>query len=227
MIPSVQLKINNDKVLAKMRSANNSIVVYLNTYNNVIVSDMSDEIELNFDEPNSKVIPYLALIDSETIDVTVDDSKIALKDGKHKTNLHFCMSSFVTTFTGQEPNTQTFYELPITEEIANGFDKISRVAGKFEKIYFTIKDNKFIIETTDKTNRFSNGINIVLGDIDHKDINICFDFKNFKAVLKCIEDDIFEFTSKFTWVEEQEAGMVLFEKNDSSEKYYLLSKVEE
>lgn len=225
-IPSVQLKVNNDKISTKMRSANNTVVVYLDT-NNDVITDVPDDIELNFDEPNMKVKPYLNLIDSESVEATFSDDKLTLKDGRHKTNLYFCMSSFVTTFTGQEPNVPSFYELELTPEVGEYFDKIRKVAGKFEKVYFTIKDKKFIVETTDRTNRFANGINFELGDIDHADIDICFDFKNFNAVLQCINESMNDFTAKFTWVDTQKAGMVLFEKSDSSEKYYLLSKLEE
>jgi hypothetical protein len=226
VIPSVQLKINDDRISTKMRSANNTVVVYLDIKNDV-VTDVVDEVELNFDEPNVKVKPYLNLIDSETVDAIFSDDKLTLKDGKHKTNLHFCMSSFVTTFTGQEPNIPSFYELSLTDEVGDIFDKIRKVAGKFEKVYFTVKDNKFIVETTDRTNRFSNGINFELGDIDYDDVDICFDFKNFNAVLQCISENLNDFNAKFTWVSEQNAGMVLFENSDGSEKYYLLSKLED
>jgi len=224
-IPSVQLKIDKDRISTKMRTANNTVVVYLDMKNDV-VTDVVDEIELNFDEPNIKVKPYLNLIDSETVNATFTDDKLTLKDGKHKTNLHFCMSSFVTTFTGQEPNIPSFYDLNLTEDVGDVFDKIRKVAGKFEKVYFTIKDKKFIVETTDRTNRFSNGINFELGEIDHEDLDICFDFKNFNAVLQCINEDLCNFNAKFTWVDSQRAGMVLFENTNSSEKYYLLSKLE-
>ena len=226
VIPSVQLKVNGDKVLSKMRSANNTVVVYLDMKNEVI-SEVPDEIELNFDEPNIKVKPYLSLIDNDSVEGSFADDKLTLKDGRHKTNLHFCMPSFVTTFTGQEPSLPSFYDLKLTAEVGEHFDKIRKVAGKFEKVYFSVKDKKFIVETTDRTNRFSNGINFELGDIDHDDVDICFDFKNFNAVLQCISESLHDFTISFTWVEDQNAGMMLFENSDSSEKYYLLSKLEE
>ncbi|NIT99780.1 MAG: hypothetical protein GWN01_02175, partial [Nitrosopumilaceae archaeon] len=116
VIPSVQLNINGDKVVSKMRSNNNTVVVCLDMDNDVI-SNIPDDVELNFDEPNVKVKPYLNLIDSDTCEIQLADDKMTLKDGRHKTNLHFCMSSFVTTFTGNEPNTPTFYELDLVEEV--------------------------------------------------------------------------------------------------------------
>jgi len=226
VIPSVQLKVDNGHIVSKMRSQNNTVVICLNVPNDVI-TDIPDDIEFNFDEPNVKVKPYLNLIDSEIITGILTDDKLTLKDGRHKTNLHFCMSTFVTTFTGAEPNTPSFYDLDINADTSEYFDKIKKVAGKFEKVYFTVRDNKFIVETTDRTNRFANGISFELDTIEQKNLDICFEFKNFNAVLQTLGDDIVNFTAKFTWVEEQQAGMVLFEKNDGSEKYYLLSRLEE
>lgn len=226
VIPSVQLKVDGRNIVSKMRSQNNTVVICLKLPNDVI-TDVPDEVEFNFDEPNVKVKPYLALIDAETVGGELSDDKITLKDGRHKTNLHFCMSTFVTTFTGDEPNTPSFYELELNADVAAYFDKIRKVAGKFEKVYFTIRDNKFIVETTDRTNRFANGISFELDTIEHANLDICFEFKNFNAVLQCLGEDMSEFKAKFTWIESQEAGMVLLEKNDGSEKYYLLSKLEE
>ncbi|KFZ26300.1 MAG: hypothetical protein KQ78_01473 [Candidatus Izimaplasma bacterium HR2] len=226
VVPSVQLKVDGRNIISRMRSQNNTVVICLNIPNDII-SEVPDEIEFNFDEPNVKVKPYLTLIDSEVVDAIITDDKLTLKNGRHKTNLHFCMSSFVTTFTGAEPNSPSFYELDLTTEVSECFEKIRKVAGKFEKVYFTVRDGKFILETTDRTNRFANGISFELDSIDHNNIDICFEFKNFNAVLQCLGGSMSDFTAKFTWIESQNAGMVLFEKNDSSEKYYLLSKLEE
>lgn len=226
VIPSVQLTLDGNVVTSKMRSQNNTVVICLNLPNDV-VSDIAGEVELNFDEPNTKVKPYLNLIDSETVGGVLTDDKLTLKDGRHKTNLHFCMSSFVTTFTGAEPKAPSFYELDLNADACEYFEKIRKVAGKFEKVYFTVRDKKFIVETTDRTNRFANGISFELDALDHPNVDICFEFKNFNAVLQCLGEDMTDFTAKFTWLEAQDAGMVLFEKNDGSEKYYLLSRLEE
>ena len=223
-IPSVQLKVG-ERVTSKMKMQNNTVVVVLDLPNDVI-SGVPGELELNFDEPATKVKPYLALIDNDIVSTRITDDKMTLIDGKHRTNLHFCMPSFVTTFSGDSPQFDPFYTLEMTEEIKDCFDKIRKVAGKFEKVYFKVVDGVFSVETTDRQNRYANGITFELDTIGQADCDICFDFKNFNALLQCIGDSSETFIAKFTWMEAQQAGMVLFEKTDGSEKYYLLSKLE-
>jgi len=83
----------------------------------------------------------------------------------------------------------------------------------------------FSIETADKTNRFSNGLKFELTRMsDVPDLSICFDYKNFINLMAVINGDSENFTLEFSYVEEQEMGMVYAGKNDGNEKYYLMSK---
>lgn len=225
-IPTVQIVVDGSKVTSKMRSPTNNVVIVLNTENN-IVNGLPDTLELNFDEPSTKVRPYLNLIDTDNANLTVASDKITLKSGRHKTNLFLCMPNFVTTFGGNEPKSDYFYELQLNDDVKEMFTKIKKVAGKFEKVYFLVKDNKFIIETTNKNNRYENGIDFELGDIKYKNVCMCLSFKNFNALLTVIDTDFNDFKAKFTWIDQQEAGLVVFEKDDGSEKYYLLSQLDQ
>lgn len=226
VIPSVHLNVSEGQVTSKMRSGSRTVVISLNLPNDVI-TDLPDTVDFNFDEPNVNVKPYLNLIDSDICQLTVNEAGLKLKDGRHKTDLFFCMPSTVTTFTGNEPETPSFYELTLDETVKHQFDKIRKIAGKFEVVYFSVKDKKFIIEATDRTNRYTNGISFELATVDHPDVDICLDYKNFNALLQVIDDSFTQFSAKFTWMEAQEAGMVSFEKNDGSEKYYILHKLED
>jgi hypothetical protein len=226
VIPSVHLNVSTGQIISKMRSQSRTVVISLNLPNDVI-TDLPDSVDFNFDEPNVNVKPYLNLIDNDICQLDVGDAGLKLKDGRHKTNLFFCMPSTVTTFTGQEPETPSFFELTLTDEIKGQFDKIRKIAGKFEVVYFSVKDKKFIIEATDRTNRFTNGISFELADIDHPNVDICLEYKNFNALLQVIDDSFTQFSAKFTWMETQEAGMVTFAKNDDSEKYYILHHLED
>jgi hypothetical protein len=231
-IETVQLKIDSERIISKMRSSNNNVVVVLNLPNDVL-SDVTGIVDINFDNPNVKVKPYLNLIDNEICEAVVSDEKINLKDGKHKTNLHFCMPSFVTTFNQSEPPIVPFYEIHITKEILAIFKKILSVGSTFDKVYFTVRGGQLIIETTDRLNRFANGISFVIGSVDQPDLDICIEYKNFVGVFQCIKGDISVdegetagFKSKLVWRAEQRAGMVIFEKSDATERYYLMSKLE-
>jgi len=226
VIPSVHLNIQRDRVISKMRSQGNSVVISLDLPNDV-VTELPDEVDLYFDEPNVNVKPYLNLIDNDVVDLSVNTAGIVLKAGRHKTDLFFCMPSTVTTFTGNTPNIQPFYELELTNELKSNFDKIRKIAGKFEVVYFTVCDNKFIIETTDRSNRFMNGISFELATINVSNCDICLDYKNFNALLQVIDDNFTNFKVKFVWMDSQESGMVSFERNDGRENYYLLQKSED
>lgn len=226
VIPSVQIKVDNERIKSKMRSQTNDVVVILDVPNDDIFTDVPDTLELNFDNPSTNVRPYLNLIDNEVVELAVTDEKLTLKDGRHKTNLFFCMASFVTAFTGNAPVVPNFHQLQLSENIRNCFDKVIKVGGTFEKVYFSVKNKRFIIEATDHSNRFSNGISFDLGACDYQDVDICFGFKNFNALFKVIYDTFDQFNATFTYLPEQESGMVLFEKRDGSEKYYLLSRQE-
>jgi hypothetical protein len=224
-IETVQIKVDGSTVTSKMRSQSNNVVVILNIPNEIL-TDVPDTVELNFDKPSAKVLPYLNLIDNEVVDTKISDDKIVLKDGRHKTNLHFCMPSFVTTFSGSDPQAPIFYELDITEEVLGMFKKILKIGGTFEKVYFAVRDKQLVIETTDRQNRFANGISFVVDSVEQPNLDICIHFKSVFGLFQSIKEAELDFKAKLVWLAEQEAGMVLFEKTDGSEKYYLLSNVE-
>ena len=223
VIPSVHLNISSDTVSSKMRSQGNSVVISLELPNDVI-TDIPDDVDLFFDEPNLNVKPYLNLIDNDVSQLTVNDAGVVLKNGRQKTNLFFCMPSTVTTFTGNSPSIDPFYEIDLNDEVKGQFDKIRKIAGKFETVYFTVRGKKFIIEATDRSNRFVNGISFELATLDVPDCDICLDYKNFNALLQVIDDNFTNFKAKFVWMDAQESGMVTFERVDGKEIYHLLQK---
>ena len=226
VIPSVHLNINGEQVVSKMRSQGNSVVVCLDLPNDII-TDLPDSVDMNFDEPNMNVKPYLNLIDNDVAQLTVNDAGLLLKDGRQKTNLFYCMPSTVTTFSGDAPTSTPFHEIELNDEIKGYFDKIRKIAGKFEVVYFTVRDKKFYIEATDRSNRYVNGISFELAYVDVQDLDICIEYKNFNALLQVIDDNFNGFKASFSWIDSQESGMVAFTRNDDKEKYYLLQKMDD
>jgi len=226
VIPSVHLNITNESVVSKMRSQENSVVVCLDLPNDIITV-LPDSVDLNFDEPNLNVKPYLNLIDNDIAQISVNDAGLQLKDGRQKTNLFFCMPSTVTTFSGDAPSSTPFHEINLTEEVEGYFDKIRKIAGKFEVVYFTVRDKKFYVEATDRSNRFVNGISFELANVDVPNNDICIEYKNFNALLQVIDENFTDFKVSFSWIDTQEAGMLAFERNDGKEKYYLLQKMDD
>lgn len=222
-IESTSINFNDGKVWSKMMSPDQNAVIFLNMENNII-TDVSDDTTFNFSEPNKNVKPYLDLIDNDEISYKLDSDKLTLIDGRQKSKLFFCVEDFVSSFGAEEPELEFFHELDLTNDVISIFNKVKKIASKFDKIYFTVEDNSLYIEATDKTNRYSNGLKYKLDDVTFKDIELCFEYKNINSVLNIITSD--EFKLKFVYREEQNAGMILFEKVDLSEKYFLMSKME-
>jgi len=228
LIQSIQLKITKDKIVSNMLTASMDSVIMLDLPNNVIDMKANDDVILNFSEPNVNIKPYIDLIDNQLADLTINDSKIKLVSKDQKMTFHFCSPDFVASYKGDAPEIPSFFfESDITTELMDKFNKIKKIAGKFGKIYFSVVNKLLFLEATDKTNSFANSMKYELGAVKHKDISLCFDFKNVNALLALITKTYTDFKIKLHYTEEkEEGGMLYFKKNDGSENYYFVSHSE-
>lgn len=226
MIQSVQLKYEDDKIKSKMIDPSQNAVVIINKDNDIIPT--LNDVIFNFMEPRVNVTSYLELFDDEVIPIKLTDNKLSLTQGKQNANMYFCSDNFVSTFGGDDKgiDIEYFYELTIDEVMENMLNKIKKIGGKFGKVYFSVENKTFYMEAVDKSNRFSNGMKFEVDKIDKENLETFYDFKYFNAILTVINDNINDFKMKFAYIPEREAGMILFEKNDESEKYYLMSRIE-
>jgi ribosomal protein S4E len=223
-IESVQLLITKDRVVSKMISDHRDAVVELDLPNDIMDLKKGSEYEFNFSQPNANLIPFLNLIDSETADISIKNEKVVISDGNQRSNIHFCSPDVVSVFTGKlEKSLEFFMTLEIDDTILQAFNKIKKVATKFGNIYFNVEDGRFNIETSDRSNRFSNNLKFDITDADYKDVSLKFDFKTFLNMLNVINGSAEEFTMKFSYVESSERGLILTEKADNTEIYYLMS----
>lgn len=221
-IPSVQLKLEEDKINSSMISESRDVIVVVNTENDVLpVGD----VEFNFSEPMSNLVPFLDLIDGDEADIDIKTEKIVLKSGNQKSSVHFCSPNIISIFGSREPreDTEYFTEIDVDEDFIENYKKLKKIGSRFGRIYFTVENKKLLIEATDKTNRFSNNLKFELDDIDNDNLTMCFDFNNFSNLMMVIGNRT-GFTMKFAYVEEQEKGMLYAYLSDGSENYYLMSK---
>lgn len=226
MIQSVQINFKDNKVKSKMVDPSQNAVLIIDRENDII-PELND-VTFNFMEPRVNVTSYLELFDDEQVKVNLTDNKLSLTQGKQNADMYFCSDNFVSTFGGDDRgiDIEYFYTLDIDDVMLNMLNKIKKIGGKFGKVYFSIEKNKFYMEAVDKTNRFSNGMKFELDTIDKDDLECFYDFKYFNAILTVINDDIDDFKINFAYIPDREAGMILFEKNNKSEKYYLMSRLE-
>jgi hypothetical protein len=227
-INNVQIIVAKDKVSSKMISSPSDVITILNIDNEILPGiKATDNLVLNFDEPNANIVPYLNLIDDdEETNINIRDEKITLVQGKVKSNIFFCSPQVVNVFEADAPRSDIdyFYEMKFDDDFIKTFGQIKKIGPKFNKVYFGVADKMLYIETSDKQNRFSNGLRIDLCDVDYQDMSMCFDFKNIVNLMTVLNGSSDDFTCKFAYVAEQELGMLAVSNEDDSEKYYLMSK---
>jgi hypothetical protein len=225
-IENVQFKFNKKgKVVSNMISANRDAIVMLDIDNDIIDAN----VDFNFINPNKSLTPYLNLLDQDEVNVKVSDSKIVLIDGNQRLNIHFCAPQVVSVFEGQmDMNIKAFHTMEIDDTFIEAFNKIKKIAPSYGMVYFSVEDGSFFIETTDKSNEFSNGLKIELDKkLDSDDLNLCFDYKNFSNLVSVINGDADEFELEFYFIKDHGAGMLQAKREDKSETYALMSVVME
>jgi hypothetical protein len=123
---------------------------------------------------------------------------------------------------------EKFTALSIDDEFLTTFNKIKKIGNKFGKIYFNINNNTLEIETTDKTNKFSNGLNFTLQKVKYENLSIIFDYQNLVNLFSILDYDNFNYTLDFVYLKEKKLGMIICTNNDDNnfENYYLMSKID-
>jgi len=224
LFETVGMTISPDIIHVGMRSTN--CVVVLNMKNDMIPSIKNEE-ELYFSQPQQQIKTYLDLIDEDTADIKITDTKIILESGKQKSHINFCSPNLINVFNGNGPKQSgdIIYEKNLDDDWMYMFEKIQRIASKFKCLYFTIEDGMIFMEGTDKTNAFSNGMSIELEESGYdQDVQLCFDLKTFSNIVKVIGTNHEDFTVTVSYIPDRKAGIVSFINNDESEKYYIVSR---
>lgn len=225
-IDCTQLVISKQNIKSKLISSSSDAIVLLNVENNVIPDLKNDDIvTLNFSEPNTNLIPYINLMDdTDDVKVKISDEKIILTQGKQKANIFLCSPQVISIFESDSPRSDIdfFNVFEIDDDFKEQLNKIKKIGSKFNKIYFGVDKKQFYIETSDKQNRFSNGLKIDLNEINFDDMSMCFDFKNITNLFSIIDDT--DFKCKFAYVKEQDLGMMYVFNPDESQRFYLMSK---
>jgi len=223
-IESVQLKLTEDKVCSSMVSNGRTTVSVLNLPNNIL-DVKGEEIELNFSEPNKHLMPFLNLIDEESVGVKIDDEKMVISSGRQKSKMFFCSPQVVSTFSSpMRPDIKPFITIDMNEDFIGAISKIKKVGQKFGSVYFNVEKGIFSIETTDKSNRFSNSLKFDLVECEGDDITLKFDYKEFMDAITVMNGSMDTFNVTFYFVNESNRGMFMATNGDESEKYYVMSR---
>jgi hypothetical protein len=233
LIEFAQLNFLDGDIQTSIRNMNGDVIVKAKVPNNVISGiNPNEELTMNFVEIPIRVSPHLDVLDDDATPILISDDRINILSGdSHRDScLTFSDDSVVEDFImhrdaadGIEP----FYSMPVTDHFVDvEFDKIKKVAARFNKVYFTVEDEVLYIETTDKTNLFADSYKVDIESLPGvEDMTICYDLRNISALMQIIEEEENKnFTMMFYWLEESDRGMIYASSEDESEKYFLLSR---
>lgn len=223
-IETLQLRFGDSKITSNMLSRTGTSIAILGVENNVI--DIDEEMVWNFSEPATDVIPFVNLIDSENVELELTDMFMKIKDGERSIKIAFCSENAVRRLgTDDVQNTDWFFTMPIDSEFIQNFEKIKKIGSRFGKVYFVVQDNKLYIETSDKTNMYSNGYKVKLADLEMQNISLAYVYTDVVNLFHCIEMDLEKnFTLKIEYKEEQGLGCIYALSENGEEKYSLISR---
>jgi len=223
-IETLQLRFS-DRIESDMLSTNGTTISILNVENNVL--DTNEELVFNFSDPSNNVIPFVTLFDNESAQLSLTDLFMKIQDGQQIAKVGFCSDTAVKRLGSTDvQNVDWFYEMEITNDIIRKFDKIKKIGSRFGKVYFSINDNELFLETSDKTNRYSNGVKFKLADgIEIHDISLSYIYTDMVNFFHCIEMNIDKgFKLKLAYDNEQGLGCVYTHSENNEEKYALISR---
>jgi hypothetical protein len=225
-IETLQLRFKDGKIKSNMLSRTGTSIAILNVENNVIDVE-NEELVWNFFEPATDVIPFINLIDSETVEMSLTDLFIKIKDGETTTKIGFASENAVRRLgTDDVQNDEWFFEMPIDIDFIKLFEKIKKIGSRFGKVYFVVKDKTLYIETSDKTNMYSNGYTVKLAEqLDMPDISLAYVYTDMVNFFHCIEMDLDKnFILKIEYKDEQGLGCIYASSEKGEEKYSLISR---
>lgn len=232
MIDFVQINVSENQISSSLISERKDVVSVLSKDNNIFSQygkNEKTEFVLNWKEPSQNLIPYLKIFsEDELVDCQIKDQDIILKQGKIKTKINQSIED-VKQILKKKWDLQKFnffYEFELTDEFKEDFSVIKRLAASFEKIYFTVENNKLFLETFDSSNTFSNKLSIAQKDVNSEDLFLCFDFRAFLCLMDVLKTEEKKYTFKMNYDKNYKAGMLFVFSDDNDEIYTLTSKRE-
>lgn len=226
LITSLHLHITPEKVESAMKS-NDGVVSKICTPN-LVLEDMGKEkaVDMYFNDIKTNLMPYIALLKDETLEMKMLENGFALVDNKRKIKILFCDSSIVNVATKTNPAVNFSIHVPF-DAIEDAYMDIKKIAPRFGKIYVGASDGKLYLETKDGTN-YSNSFKAeVQSEPIETTFEVCFDYKVFHSVFTSLGDGE-GFVFNMTYLKNRDAGMIFWNMKDGDffKEYFIVSKSE-
>lgn len=225
-IETTNLNVTSDRIKSSMINRYNTGITVLDIENKAITEMGEMEFVFNFLDPDQFLMPHLNLIDENEVTLKVLENKIQLFVGRQRQTVHFCTPQNKRMFHSEATLKSSEYFANLS--LADGmffemWDKIKKIGTRYGKVYFNMKNGNFLVESTDKTNKFSNSMLFTLSKIDIEDLSLCFDFNDVANLMKIINMD---FSLNFSYDSDHGLGLLHADKEDDSEHFFLMSKKE-
>jgi hypothetical protein len=239
LIQFCQLNFVEGRIKSSIIAITRDVVVQHDLVNNVLGNlGEGDDITFNFTDPQLRVTPQLKAlgsIDIEEADIEMSDEKIKILAGQWGGGtIHFCDDSVLENhiMLRNPRELDYFHTINVTPDMHFGFKPIKMIAPQYGKIYFTVTDGNLVLETGDKTNRFTDNYKLPLaGELPINNLTVCFDFNHFNCLMNVMAaEEEKQYKMKFAWNEEDERGMLYAHTLETGlppvidEKYFLFSR---
>jgi hypothetical protein len=211
-------------VISSAMKSNDGFAVSKIAVPNTVLEDMKNEKEVDFyfNDIKTNLMPYIALLKGETMNIKMLENGFTLLDDKRKVKILFCDSSIVNVATKTNPNID--FNIHLTyEDVEEAYMDVKKIAPRFGKIFIGRKDNNLYLETKD--GNYSNSIKAEMGQNEGIDFEVCFDFKVFNSVFTSLGDgDGFDFN--MAYMKDRGAGMIFWKQSEGDffKEYFIVSK---
>ena len=237
----VQLLISPTQIKSSLALQSKALVTILTLENTFLEGMKPDDIfEMNFNNPNIEIVPYLKLFSIEKIDCVLNKGikgeissiKVHEKETKMTAQWNLALVSSTKVFNNPTfANGLSFFtEIVVTDDFVKKIHALKKIAYATNKLYFTTQEKTLNIETGDKKQKHINSFKIELQKISEEltkffdSISICLDAKLFISVIDQISSDG-TFKIKLAYKPEKKIGMVCI-TNDTSETYIIPQIIE-
>lgn len=222
-IETLQLRFS-DRIKCDSINQNGTSISILDVENNVL--DTIEQLTFNFSDLSNNVIPYINLLKKTEPELRLTDLFMKFLDENHSYKIGFVSDSAIRRLgTDDVKDVDWFFETKIDEQMIKNFEPIKKIGSRFGKVYIDLDNKRLFINTTDKTNRYSNDVKFKIANLDMQDLSLAYTYTDMVNFFHCIEMNIEKnFIMKISFDEEQGLGCIYAHSESGDEKYALISR---
>ncbi len=221
-IENVKMTFTPQKAISAMRGTD--LISCVKMENNVLTGlKRQDEIDFCFVNPLSNVLPYLEILRGDAVDTKIESNYIEMTELPHVVKVTLFNPNVVTPFElDRTPNIDFFVDFNPGEDFINFLDKTKRVCATSGRIFLGVKAGHLYLRAGIAPNELGSEIKLNLVETGFMEVELNFNYKSFINLIGLLSS---EFTISCAYDDDRELGMIRAANADSSETYYLMSRI--